>query len=269
MITHSESFDSSSHISVRVDGCSGTIVLNRGSRKNAISRSMLDQLQEAFGDLHQEKKVRGVILTGSGNVFSAGADLAEIKSSMSDDNAQAKWFADCMAQKELIEVMLRFPKPIIASVNGPALGLGAALVLASDVAVGTEASNFGFPETRRGLVPGIGAPLLAFRLGSAAAADFLLRSELANGKECMDIGLYRWLVSEDLAWAKADAIIRDLNGKDPTAISMTKRLLNETIGESLFAQLSAGAAATAAARTTEAAQEGINAFLSKRDPEWP
>lgn len=118
-------------------------------------------------------------------------------------------------------------------------------------------------------MPGISTPLLAFRLGSSAAADFLLRSEVASAEECVGLGIFRWLVDHDLVWAKADALIRDLSSKDPSAVSMTKRLLNETIGESLFTQLSAGAAATASARTTAAAKEGIDSFLEKRDPNWP
>ena len=270
MISHSDSsFDAGeSTIKVRVDGCSGTIIVSRADKRNAITRNMIAQLSEALGDLHQEKNVRGIILTGADDVFSAGSDLNEIRETMKASDPQAIWFNDGMAQKDLIEQMLRFPKPIIAAVNGAAMGFGAALVLASDLVVATEKATFGFPETQRGLVPGIAAPLLSFRLGSAAAADFLMRGEEATAASCLERGIYRWIVAHDLVWAKADAIIRNLSCTDPIAVSMTKRLLNETIGEYLFTQLSAGAAATASARTTAAAEEGINAFLEKRDPEW-
>ena len=269
MISHSESYESDDAVKIRVDGCSGTIILNRVARRNALTRNMLFQIGEALGDLHQEKRVRGVILTGSGEAFSSGTDLREVKDTMKDNDPQSTWFADGMAQKELIEKMLRFPKPIISAVNGPAMGLGAALVLASDLAVGCSDASMGFPETQRGLVPGIATPLLAFRLGSSAAADFLLHAQVASAEECVGLGIYRWVVDHDLVWAKADALVRDLSCKDPSAVSMTKRLLNETIGETLFTQLSAGAAATASARTTAAAKEGIESFLEKREPEWP
>ena len=269
MISHSESYEAEDAVKVRVDGCSGTIILNNVNKRNAINRAMLEQLREALGDLHQEKRVRGVIVTGNETAFSSGTDLTEIRETMGDNDPQQTWFADSLAQKELIEQMLRFPKPIVSAVNGPALGFGATMVLASDLVVGTAEATFGFPETQRGLVPGLAAPLLAFRLGSAAAADFLLRAEVASAEDCSARGIYHWLVDADLVWAKADAIIRDLCAKDPSAISMTKRLLNETIGENLFTQLSAGAAATASARTTAAAKEGVESFLEKRDPEWP
>lgn len=269
MISHSELYSADDAIKVRVDGCSGTIILNNAAKKNAITRNMVQQLSEAFSDLHQEKRVRGVILTGSEDVFSSGTDLAEIRDTMKENDPQQIWMADSMEQKDLIEKMLRFPKPIVAAVNGPALGLGASLVLASDFAVGTSSAQFGFPEAQRGLVPGMAAPLLAFRLGAAAAADFLLRAEISCPDDCLPLGIYRWTVDHDLVWAKADGIVRDLTSNDPSAISMTKRLLNETIGESLFMQLSAGAAAMASARTTQSAKEGIDAFLGKREPEWP
>ena len=230
---------------------------------------MLLQIEEALGDLHQEKRVRGIILTGSEDVFSSGADLAEIRDTMSEDAPQDVWFADGTAQKNLIERMLRFPKPIIAAVNGPALGLAGAIVLASDVVVGTQAATFGFPDTHRGLVPGMAVPLLSFRLGASAAADFLLRGEIVSAEDCQRVGIYRWIVDHDLVWAKADAVVRDLSYQAPSAISMTKRLLNETVGEALFTQLSSAAAVTASARTTESAKEGVEAFLEKRDPEWP
>ena len=271
MIRHNESFEDSSGnlVRVRVHDSSGTIILERPDKRNAISRAMIAQLRLALEDLHQEKNVRAVILTGAGDCFSAGTDLSEIRDSMRDDDAQSRWFADCVAQKELVESMLRFPKPIIAAVNGPALGLGATLVLASDLAVGTEKATFGFPETQRGLVSGIATPLLSFRLGAMVAADFLLRGEVADSGDCHRLGLYRWIVGEQLVWAKADAIARDLTGSAAEAVAMSKRLLNETVGESLFTQLSAGAAASATARTTEAASEGIAAFLDRRRPQWP
>lgn len=256
-------------IKVKVHGASGTIVLDRPHKKNAVTRRMLTAIIEAFNDLHQEKRVRAVILAGAGDAFCAGTDLAEIHQTMQDEHAQQSWFADCMAQKELIELMLRFPKPIISAVSGPALGFGATLVLASDIVVGTEQSSFGFPEARRGLVSGLAAPLLTFRLGATVAADFLLCSEVADGKRCHELNIYRWLVAHELVWAKADALARELSTSAPAAVTMAKRLMNETIGEPLFTQLASGAATTATARTTESAAEGVKAFVEKREPEWP
>ena len=152
--------------------------------------------------------------------------------------------------------------------NGPARGLGAVLVLACDLVVATPQANLGFPEVLRGLVSGLAVPLLTFRTGAAKAADLLFRAAPADAEDCERLGLFHWVVEPDLVWAKADALARELAQTHDGAVAMTKRMLNETVGEQLFTQLSAGAAATASARTTEGAAEGIVAFLDKREPEW-
>jgi enoyl-CoA hydratase/carnithine racemase len=210
-----------------------------------------------------------VILTGKGDCFCAGADLHEIHARSQEDDAEKQWFQDSLAYKDLFEVMLRFPKPIVAAVNGPALGAGAGLVLASDLAVGTPTAMLGFPDTRRGLVPGLAVPLLQFRLGGAAAANLLLRGQPASPAACQQLGLYADVVRHDVLWARAEQIVHEVAGGAPAAVAMTKRLLNETVGEQLGTWLSAAAAAMASARTTEAATEGVAAFVEKREPEWP
>ncbi len=268
MISHTDPVDDG-RVQVRVHGSSGTVIFNRDEKRNAISRNMIEQMKLALSDLHQEKKVRAVILTGAGETFSSGTDLLELKDTMSDEGSQGIWCQDCVAQKELLESILRFPKPVVAAVNGPALGFAAAIVMACDVVIGTDRATFGFPDTERGLVSGFAAPLLAFRLGAGIAADRVLRGNLLNGSEALSIGIYHSLVPQDLIWAKASEIAKLQEKKSSAAISMTKKLINETIGESLFTQLSTAAAATAAARTTESAKEGVSAFLEKREPEWP
>ena len=127
---------------------SGTIILNRPDKRNALSRLMIASLKEAFEDLRQERSVRAVILTGAGAAFCSGLDLAEIQQTRGQENAYAQWRSDVVAYKELVETMLRHPKPIIAAVNGPAAAAGAALVLASDIVVGSPVAAFSLPEPR-------------------------------------------------------------------------------------------------------------------------
>jgi enoyl-CoA hydratase/carnithine racemase len=210
-----------------------------------------------------------VILTGAGNDFCAGTDLSEIHQTNRQPDPQAQWFADTLAYQEMIEAMLRFPKPIIAAVNGLALGLGAGLVLACDMAVGAPDTRWGFPEVRRGLVAGLAAPLLVFRLGGSVASDLLLRGRLMGADECQRLGIYSSVVPHDMLWARANEMVQEVSQGAAEAVALTKRLLNETVGEHLATLLSAGAAATATARTTEAAHEGIAAFIEKRAPRWP
>jgi enoyl-CoA hydratase/carnithine racemase len=216
-----------------------------------------------------ERRVRAVILTGAGTAFCSGLDLQEIHVSRQQVDAFAQWQRDVEACQAIIETMLLFPKPIIAAVNGPAVGGGAGLVLASDIVVGTPEARFGVPEPRRGLVSGMVAPLLTFRIGGGAAANLLLTARLVEAAEAQRLGIYHELTSSATVWARARQLAEECAQAAPESLLLTKRMLNETIGERLNTLLAAGAAATATARTTEAAGEGVAAFLQKRAPKWP
>jgi len=247
---------------------SGTIILNRPEKRNALSRELLRKLQQAFEDFHQERRVRAVILTGAGSAFCAGMDLGEMRETSELDEPYRQWHDDAVQYQELIETMLRFPKPIIAAVNGPAVAGGAGLVLATDLVVATHQARFGFPEPRRGIVAGMAAPLLTFRTGGGHAARMLLSADLIDSAEAHRIGVYHELVDENVIWARAHALAEKCAESAPEALQLTKRMINETIGEHLMTLLAAGAAASATARTTEAASEGLSAFLEKREPNW-
>ncbi len=249
---------------------SGTIILNRPDQRNALTRAMIDELMQALDDFHQEKSVRAVILTGSGTAFCSGMDLSEMHetASLGQRESQDQWHEDAVKYRDLIEKMLIFPKPIIAAVNGPAVAGGAGLVLASDIVLAASEARFGFPEPRRGIVAGLVAPLLTFRAGGGTAARLLLTGQLIDSAECFRLGIYHEQVAADLIWARAHELAIECAKNAPQATQMTKRMLNEIIGEDLFTLLTAGAAVSAAARTTEAAREGLAAYLEKREPQW-
>ena len=124
-------------VTVKVNHPSGTIVLHRPDKRNALTRQMIADLAQAFDDLHQERRVRAVILTGAGTAFCAGMDLAEMQETAQQPEAMAQWHHDAVQYRELIDKMLQFPKPIIAAVNGPAMAGWAGILLASDIVVGT------------------------------------------------------------------------------------------------------------------------------------
>ncbi len=248
---------------------SGTIVLKRPEKRNALNRRMIADLSEALEDFHQERKVRAVIITGSGSAFCAGMDLAEMQETAEQPDAQQRWHEDAEIYRELLEKMLRYPKPLIAAVNGPAVAGGAGLLLACDVVLGTPEARFGLPEPRRGIIAGMVAPLLAFRLGAGQAARLLLTAEMIDAAEAHRIGLYHEITSIEMNWARAHEVATLMAKSAGESLQLTKKLLNETVGENLFSQLFSGAAASATARTTEAALEGLKAFIEKRDPNWP
>jgi methylglutaconyl-CoA hydratase len=248
---------------------SGTIILNRPAKRNPLSRRMIDDLRQALDDFLRERKVRAVILTGAGSAFCSGADLQEIQDSSRQKDAWDQWHVDAVQYKELLEAMLIYPKPIIAAVNGPAVASGAGLVLASDITLATPEAKFGMPEPLRGLVAGLVAPLLAFRIGGGPAANLLLTARLAEAGEAHRLGIYHELTASETIWARAHQVAEQCALSAAESLLLTKKMLNETVGEHLNTTLAAGAAATASARTTEAAAEGLAAFLEKREPKWP
>jgi methylglutaconyl-CoA hydratase len=255
-------------VKIQVHAHTATVTLNRPEKRNALSRGLLAELRQALDDLHQERKVRGVIITGAGPAFCAGMDLAEMLAVNDEHDRQAHWHADAVLYHELIETMLRFPKPLVAAVGGPAVAGGAGLVMACDLVVACERATFGFPEPRRGIVAGMVAPLLAFRVGASHASYLLLTAQIISAREAHRYGLFHELVDDDKVWARANQLITEVARGAPEALQLTKRLVNETIGEQMMSQLIAGAAASAASRTTEAAAEGLTAFSEKREPKW-
>lgn len=258
----------SSAIDVKVVDNTGTIVLNRPDYGNALTRSMIHQMIEAIDDLYLEKRVRAIIITGVGDAFSVGADVGEMKSSQESETPEEDWGADAADYRDLLMRMMEITKPIIAAVNGPAISVGAALVAACDIVVASDAATFGLPDVRHGMVAGLAAPLLAFRIGAGQTARLLLTGDLIDANEAQRIGVFHQLASEPMVWARAMELAQECAAGAPEAMLLTKRLVNETLGEELATQLAAGAVMAATARTTEAAEEGITALLEGRPPKW-
>lgn len=259
----------SDNVQVRKDTPSGTIVLNRPNRRNALSRETIREIQTALEDFQQERSVRCVILTGTGDHFCSGSDLQQIKETQDSKEAHSQWQLDVEEFQSLIEYMLRFPKPIIASINGPAIGSGLSLLLACDIVIASKQASVTMPETQLGLVSGIAAPLLAFRVGPGRAGYLMLTAQQVDAESAYAMGLFHELVTHELVWARGQEIAKDIAKGARHSCHLTKHMLNETLGESLFTYLSIGSAHTATARTSEDANEGVNAFLEKRPPEWP
>ncbi len=258
-------------IKVKVNGVVGTIILDRPDRCNALSREMVQQLAQAFDDLRQEKRVRGIVLTGAGPHFCSGIDLRELQETGANDDPETlgQWFADASALQALFEQMLQLPKPIIAAVDGAALGSGLGLVMASDLVVASHRSTFGVPAARVGLVSGLLAPLLHFRIGASLASQILIGASQLTAPDAKDLGFVHHLVPSDHIWVRASNWIESIAEGAAESIQLTKKVLNETVGEQLSTWLASGAAATATSLTTEAATEGLAAFASKRTPKFP
>jgi enoyl-CoA hydratase/carnithine racemase len=232
---------------------------------------LIEDLILAFSDVHQEKRARGVVLVGAGEHFCSGVDLATLGEISELPNAEAivQWFEHWRRLTELFEVMMRFPKPVIAAVDGRAIGAGLGLAMACDIIVPTNRSHFASEAIRRGLVGGATAALVHFRLSGAIAARLLLAGETISSQELYRVGGCLEPVAPEMVWVKASECARRCSNGSPEAIAATKRVLNEGIGEHVLTQIAAGSASSATICSAESATEGIRAFLEKREPQWP
>ncbi|MBL8855439.1 MAG: enoyl-CoA hydratase/isomerase family protein [Planctomycetaceae bacterium] len=261
-------------IRVRVDAPGATVILDRPERLNALTPGMVAELETVLDDLQQEKRVRAITITGAGSFFSAGTDMKEMAKAMErrdqhgllEMSVMHGFHEEVKAMQQLLELLLRLPKPIIAAVNGPALGFGAAVVLACDYVLAGPSAALGWPETKWGLAPGLSAPLIRRRLHLAQATSLLCFGKSVNADNGFRLGLIDEIVANDLLWAMAQHKAQELAGLAPHAIALTKRLICETIDEELFSQLAVGAANTAASRTTFEAIEGVTAFAQRKAP---
>ncbi len=256
-------------ISVKINAPTGTIILDRPQRCNALSRQMVEQLSQALDDLRQQKSVRGIVLTGKGTHFCSGMDLKELHETSTGEDANQQWYSDAQAIQGLVEQMLQLPKPIVAAVDGAAVATGFALVLASDLVVASQRAVFSVPAPKLGLVSGIVAPLLHFRAGAGLASNILLGGGDLTAAEAKGFGLVQHVVNPDQIWIRAHTWIGTIAEGAAESIQLTKRVLNEMVGEQLMTSLASGVAASATALTTEAASEGLSAFANKRPPNFP
>jgi enoyl-CoA hydratase/carnithine racemase len=230
---------------------------------------MIQELTQAIGDFHREKSVRALILASSGSTFCSGVDLKQWGEIHGQQGALEAWQDVASELQELVEVMLRFPKPIIAAVDGKVIGAGLAILLAADLVVGTPRASLYSNAPKLGLVSGIVAPLLTFRLGASFASRVLLANEPLSSEQAHNWGLFQYQASSDQVWVKASQIAAQIAETSADSIQMTKRLLVEMIGESLWTHLISGAAVMATVCSTDGAGEGLKSFKEKRTPKFP
>ncbi len=230
---------------------------------------MVADIKEALSDLHQERKVRGIVITGAGAHFCSGLDAKELLRTADAQDAAGQWYADAQLHQSFLEDILHCPKPVIAAVDGSAIGLGLAIALACDLVVASQRAVFHVPSTKLGLVSGLVVPLLSFRTGAATASRILIGGDKLRAAEAKELGFVQHVVDPEQVWVRASTWVEQISEGAREAIQLTKKVLNEMVGEQLSTMLASGAAATATALTTEAAREGLEAFSQKRTAEFP
>lgn len=201
-----------------------TVTLNRPEKLNAYVPEMGDALLRTFRELRDDAAVRVVILTGAGRAFCAGVDLEALKSSQSGD-AKTRLGAEEFLTAFPVEVS-RYPKPVIAALNGHAIGVGITMALPCDLRVAAEDAKIGLTFAKLGILPGLGSTSLLPRLvGPARARELVLTAEPVRGREAEEIGL----VNRAVPAAQVLDTARELAGKmvacDPLVLAAAKRVL--------------------------------------------
>lgn len=240
--------------------------LNRPEVRNAFDGLMVTELRKVFDELGADDAVRVIVLGGRGKVFSAGADLEWMKAVAEfgrEDNIR-----DARALAELFLTISRSPKPVVGRVQGAALGGGAGLVAACDIAVAALGTRFGFTEVRLGLVPAVISPYVIGRIGESATRELFLTGERFDAEKACEIGLVRAAVPEADLDAAVDSRIGELLLAGPHAIAEAKALIREVSGRHPEDVQKETVERIAAIRASEEGQEGLRAFLEKRKPRW-
>lgn len=245
------------------DGPVATVMLARPNQKNAISVQMLKDLSSCCDAIGADAEVRAVILTGGEDVFCAGGDIGMLASLGSPAKAQ-----DFVVFTRLVFGKIHnLARPVIAAVNGPALGGGCELALACDLRIAGESATFGQPEIRHGILPGAGGTQRLPRVvGPARAKELLYSGDIIDAAEAYRIGLVNRVVPDAALAEAAAAWARKLAGMPQFAQRLTKNAVNDGIDVALETGLALEARCFEMVFSSRDQKEGLNAFLEKRRP---
>jgi methylglutaconyl-CoA hydratase len=243
-------------------GAVTTLTMNRPEMRNAIGPSLIAQLTECFAALAADDS-RVLVLTGAGGAFSAGADVEWMRASR--DLSQQQNVADANAAAAMFSSIDSCPKPVIARVNGHALGGGAGLVACADVAIAVDTATFGFTEARLGLIPAMISPYVLRAIGPRRARELFVSGRRFGATEALEIGLVHRVVKADELDAAVASAAAEIARCGPVAIAESKRLVRDATTSLALPDL---AERIAAVRSSPEGQEGLTAFLEKRDPAW-
>ena len=253
-------------VETTTDGAVRTITMQRPDKRNALNAALVSALKEALAAAEADD-IRAVVLTGAGSAFSAGADLADLRAMR--DASPLENEQDSRHLAELFRQIYRHPKPIIAKVNGHAIGGGCGLAAVCDFSVVAEGAKVGFTEVRIGFVPAIVMVFVRRKLGETVARDLLLRGRLLSAAEAVEEGLFTEVVEEgsldDRVVARAEELATETSG---SAVALTKRMMAQLPGMGLEESLDYAVQMNAFARGTDDCQAGIAAFLNDEDPPW-
>ena len=238
-----------------------TVTLHRPEKLNALNNEVLQELERIFADLEQDPEVGVVIVTGTGEkAFVAGADISELKTL---DTTGAR--VQALRGQAVFQRIESLPKPVIAAVNGFALGGGCELALACHIRIASETARFGLPEVSLGIIPGYGGTQRLARLvGKGVALDMILSGEMTPAADALRMGLVSRVVPAADLLATAQKLAKTILSRGPLALRSALAAVNEGLEMPQEQGLQYEAALFGLLAATQDMQEGMGAFLEKR-----
>jgi enoyl-CoA hydratase/carnithine racemase len=240
------------------------ITLNRPDALNSLSSGLLQELDNVLEEIRKDDKIRSVIITGAGRAFSAGADLSEAGS-----GGEAEMKARTELGQKVFDKIESFDKPVIAAVNGYALGGGLEMAISCDIRIAAENASFGAPEVNIGLIPGWGGcARLSKLVGRSQATKIVLTGERIDAKEAERIGLVTKVVPPDELKSTATYFAGTLATKAPIAIRLAKKILAKSMEISMAEANKMMVEGGLTCAKSEDIIEGVSAFFEKRTPKF-
>ena len=237
------------------------VTIDRPEALNALNNALLQELKDMFTELRDDEEVRAIILTGAGKAFVAGADIAAMNAMTPIEGREMMILGHSLM--DLIEDM---EKPVIAAVNGFALGGGCELSMACDIRIASEKAKFGQPETGLGIIPGFGGTQRLPRLVGKSMAKYLLfTSDVIDAERAEQIGLVEKVVPVGALMEEAENVARRIMANGPIAVGLVKKAVNKGYDLPLREATSLEIELETVAFSTEDKTEGMTAFQEKRD----
>jgi 2-(1,2-epoxy-1,2-dihydrophenyl)acetyl-CoA isomerase len=248
----------------RKDGV-GTLALNRPEKLNAINRKMTEELNSAMVEIAKDTGVRALVVTGVGRGFCSGADVGDMTQAAAP--IENRYWTQMM--HKIILGLTDLEKPVIAKVNGAAVGIGCSLALSADIIIASENAKFSLIFSRIGLIPDGGSLFHLPRLvGPAKAKELIFTAKMVDAKEAERIGLISKAVPADELDNEVNMLAKQLAEGATAAFGITKKIINKGLSMDLSSVLECEAFGQTIAGTTQDAQEGVIAFLEKRKAEF-
>jgi enoyl-CoA hydratase len=238
------------------------VTVNRPDKLNALNLRTREEILSLFKELRDNQNVRVVVITGAGEkAFIAGADISEFAGTTPLEEREI------MAKSRAFDAMEDFPKPVIAMINGYALGGGCELAMACDIRVASTKAKFGQPEIKLGIIPGGGGTQrLARLIGEGRALELILTGDMIDAEEALRLGLVNHVVAPEQLEAKVMELANKIAEMSPVALQMAKKSVKNSARLGLVAGLEAEADLFILCFASDDREEGVRAFLEKRKP---